>query len=436
MIEHEFALGQKPKMCLLGASFDTGNLGVSTLAESSIKCILKRWPDAQITLLASGYTEHISKLNLDGVDVVIKELPIRFSKNIFLSNHFCLMMFYAVIIKLLPFRRVRNTLVSGNKYFRAILETDLVVDITGGDSFSDIYGLGRFVRGLLHKILVLQLGKKLVLLPQTYGPFKRKITREAARYVLKRSSIIYSRDRQSMKYVRGLLKNHNLNGNLRFVPDVGFVLNGARPKHLNTKPLFGGLKKESILVGLNVSGLLFNGGYTRNNMFGLQMNYRELVYKIIDLLLQNERIVIILIPHVYPPKGYEVESDLAASRQVFQGVNDSSMGRVYLVDEEYDHNEIKYIIGMCNFFIGSRMHSCIAAMSQCIPAVGLAYSKKFEGVFESIGMADCVADAHNCDEEELLEKIGSVIERREQIREHLENVIPKVKQDILNIFNS
>ncbi len=198
MIEHEFALGQKPKMCLLGASFDTGNLGVSTLAESSIKCILKRWPDAQITLLASGYTEHISKLNLDGVDVVIKELPIRFSKNIFLSNHFCLMMFYAVIIKLLPFRRVRNTLVSVNKYVRAMLENNLVVDITGGDSFNEVYGLGTFVRGLWHKSLVLQLGKNLVLLLQTYGPLKRKIPREEALYVLKRSSILHSRYCQTM----------------------------------------------------------------------------------------------------------------------------------------------------------------------------------------------------------------------------------------------
>ena len=43
------------RILLLGASFDTGNLGVSALAESSIKIILNKWPNAQIILLGSGY---------------------------------------------------------------------------------------------------------------------------------------------------------------------------------------------------------------------------------------------------------------------------------------------------------------------------------------------------------------------------------------------
>ena len=36
---------------LLGASFSTGNLGVSALAWSSIKIIRARWPDARIVLV-------------------------------------------------------------------------------------------------------------------------------------------------------------------------------------------------------------------------------------------------------------------------------------------------------------------------------------------------------------------------------------------------
>jgi hypothetical protein len=42
------------KVCLIGASLDTDNLGVSALAESSIKVILNRLPDAEIFLLGSG----------------------------------------------------------------------------------------------------------------------------------------------------------------------------------------------------------------------------------------------------------------------------------------------------------------------------------------------------------------------------------------------
>jgi polysaccharide pyruvyl transferase WcaK-like protein len=82
------------------------------------------------------------------------------------------------------------------------------------------------------------------------------------------------------------------------------------------------------------------------------------------------------------------------------------------------------------------MHACIAAISQNIPTVGLAYSKKFEGVFESIGLGDCLADARNCGEKQVLEKIESVFRRRNQIRGQLEHVIPQVKENILGILNN
>ena len=91
---------------------------------------------------------------------------------------------------------------------------------------------------------------------------------------------------------------------------------------------------------------------------------------------------------------------------------------------------------MCKFFIGSRMHACIAALSQCIPAVGIAYSKKFDGVFESIGMSDCVIDARVHDESEILRRIESIFDRKENIRKDLEQTMGGIKNDIINIFEN
>ena len=45
---------EKLKVCLQGATFDTGNMGVSALAEASVKCIINKWPNADVTLLARG----------------------------------------------------------------------------------------------------------------------------------------------------------------------------------------------------------------------------------------------------------------------------------------------------------------------------------------------------------------------------------------------
>jgi polysaccharide pyruvyl transferase WcaK-like protein len=170
-------------------------------------------------------------------------------------------------------------------------------------------------------------------------------------------------------------------------------------------------------------------------MFGLKVDYRQVIYDIIDLLMKHNDVFVLLVPHVFPPKGFEVESDPEACRKAYDLTKDTYKKRILLADGKYNHNEIKYIIGLCDFFIGSRMHACIAAISQNIPTVCLAYSKKFEGALEGIGSEDCVVDICNCGEKEVRDKVELVFNRRNQIRNQLERIIPHVKENILGIFD-
>jgi colanic acid/amylovoran biosynthesis protein len=423
------------KICLLGASFDTGNLGVNALAESSIKIILNRWPDAEIVLLGTGSADSEYCLKLSGRKIRVRIERMRFCKNVFLRSHFCVLLLNALLLKLLPLRSFRNLLSAINPYVKTLVETDRVFDITGGDSFSDIYGLRRFlIYGFLQKRLVTLFGKELILLPQTYGPCTRSITRRMAKSVLKRASVIYARDTESVEYIRGLFGNHNVNGKLRFMPDVAFVLDSNKPETFDIGSLEKERKKNSIVVGLNISGLLFNGGYTQKNMFGLKINYPELINSVVEYLMTDKRVLILLVPHVLAPSRI-VEDDPNACRQLYDNLIEKYPGRIFLTQGEYNHNNIKYVIGLCDFFIGSRMHACIAALSQSIPSVGIAYSKKFHGVFESVGLGDCVADAYKCNSNgELLLIVKATFEKRDQSRRHLNKVIPKIKADILEML--
>lgn len=424
----------KRKICLLGASFDTGNLGVSALAEASIKCILNRWPDAEITLLAASRTQGRQHLNLMGNNISVDLLPVRFCRNLLLPNHFCRLFLYALLLKLFPWKRFENALKARNLYLRRILESHLVCDITGGDSFSDIYGMRRFLLGFLRKWLVIILSRKLVMLPQTYGPYKRLISKMLARYVLNHASLVYSRDYAGLELVRRLLKNRWPDGKLRFAPDVAFILDPRKPQHIDIGSLEGMRTEETVVVGINISGLLINGGYTQNNMFGLQVDYRKLLCCIIESLLQNNKAVILLVPHVFPKAGLEIESDPDACRQVYESLRGKYRQRIFLVRSEYNHSQIKYIIGMCDFFIGSRMHAGIDAMSQCIPTVGLAYSRKFQGVFQTLGMEQFVVDMRHNGQEEILAKVTDAFEHRKAAEAHLKVIIPQIQKQILNIF--
>jgi len=151
------------------------------------------------------------------------------------------------------------------------------------------------------------------------------------------------------------------------------------------------------------------------------------------LLVKDKRLLVLLVPHVFAPSG-NVESDPDVCLKVYEELNKKYPGRIFLTQGQYNQNEIKYIIGLCDFFIGSRMHSCIAALSQSIPAVGIAYSKKFLGVFESIDLGNCVADSSRFSKDEILSTVGAAFEMRDQIKIDLDKRIPEVKENILNMF--
>ena len=419
---------------LLGASFETGNMGVSALAESTMKIILNRWPDAEILFLRSGRVPRQQDLVIIGRQVSVTKLPIRFSKNIFLPYHFLSFVFYGLLAKVLPGSRAKDALLNRNPHFKMLYETDLVADITGGDSFSDIYGFGRFFLGFLCKWLVVFLGKKLVLLPQTYGPFRRRLTKIMAKYILRRANLVYSRDKAGIEYVTNMLSKDAQDGKVRFAPDVAFVLDSRKPKHLAIEPSVSIRTRGSVVVGINISGLLFNGGYTRDNMFKLKNDYRKLIYATIEMLLEDQRIAILLVPHVFPPAGCEVESDLDACQQVYEQIRQKYFGRIFLMVGEHDQSEIKYIIGSCDFFIGSRMHACIAALSQYIPAVGLAYSKKFRGVFETVDAEQFVVDMRYIKSEQILTTVTRALEQKQETASHLKTVVPGIQKQIFNLF--
>ncbi len=412
------------KICLLGANFDTGNMGVAALAEASIKCILNRWPDAEVTLLGSTHTACTDKLTISGREVKVNKIPIRFCWNVFLLCHFVVLFVNAVLLKALPWNWSKKLFSTINPYVRVILETDVVLDITGGDSFSDIYGMHRFVWGFFRKWLVLLFNKDLIMLPQTYGPFKRRLTRTMARYILKKASLVYSRDRTGVEDVKKLL-NDPENDKVRFAPDVAFVLDPREPQNTEISELRKLRTEDAIVVGLNISGLLYNGGHTRNERFGLKTDYRQLVCQVARRLLENDRVKLLLVPHVLHPASVKI-NDVVACLALYEQLDREYNGRIFLVKGEYDQGEIKYVIGLCNFFVGSRMHSCIAALSQGIPAIGLAYSSKFQGVFSSVGCSQFVVDMRQKDREEILDAIAKLFQQREFMLEHLKKTLPRI----------
>jgi len=85
---------------------------------------------------------------------------------------------------------------------------DAVLDISGGDSFTDLYGEKRFWDVARPKLVALALGGPLILLPQTYGPFRDERLRQIASRIVDRAKMAWARDEHSFRSLRELAGNH------------------------------------------------------------------------------------------------------------------------------------------------------------------------------------------------------------------------------------
>ena len=420
------------KVCLMGASLETGNMGVSALAVSLIKNIRGIRPDADISFLIGNRTSLIRNPMISGEQVQIKVINYRLSPKAKIQEHLFWIFFMACLQRIVPFKSIRKKIILSNPWLKALSQADFLGDIRGGDSFSDIYGIKGIVVGSMPSILALLLGKKLFLLPQTYGPYKSFISKKIARYVLTRAACIISRDKEGFETVREIIGAENKAINIHFCPDVAFVLDTVRPGKIDIEPHIIGDTGYS-LIGLNVNGLLYNGGYTLDNMFGLKYDYKTFVRNMVIRLMTDTDAHILLIPHTFAPNGH-VESDQDACRDIIGNIENYYKNRVHMVMGEHDQFAIKGIIGLCDFFIGSRMHACIAALSQGIPTVGVAYSRKFAGVFESVGAGDMVSDARSVDMRTAIEDICMNFKNREQIGNILKTNIEAAKKQLVDKF--
>lgn len=255
---------------------------------------------------------------------------------------------------------------------------DAVIDIGAGDSFADIYGGKRLRRMFTLKFGTHLAGRPLVVAPQTIGPFNKPLSRFLARITLRRSAIISTRDRLSTGCAQAMVPGRDIieasDVALRLPYEPSSPSNGSKPK-----------------VGINISGLLMSGGYTRSNMFGLKVDYPAMIRTLIESFLYDpSECEVHLVPHVILETQGGLEDDVQPALDL-----QSEFPELKVAPAFGSPSEAKSYIAGLDFFCGARMHACIAAFSSGVPVVPMAYSRKFAGLFGTLGYnrtVDCTAE--------------------------------------------
>ncbi|WP_407282015.1 polysaccharide pyruvyl transferase family protein [Methanolobus sp. WCC1] len=432
------------------------NKGSFAVVSTTIETLKKYIPDADISTFIQ-----ISKENSVYKKVKVIENPVFETKYYSLVNSLIMDFNLLKCVTWNFFYRLGlnfNFLIN-SKYIRHFKEADLVVDLSL-DAYSDDYGIRSIIETSKEILIPVYLKRPTIIYAQSLGPFKKPFNRFIAKFTLSRVSLISAREELSYENVIELGIDEN---KVRQTADQAFLLEPIKReeafklietedknKHFDkTKPTFGfaismmktandkgsSLKKLMMLAYSSFQYIvpdrlgLFIQNTIKNSSFFSKFVAKNLdftwVNTVIEHLIDKYDANIILVPHIISQQYELFGDDRTAINLIYRQLSEKSKSRVVPVQEDYSSSEVKGIIGLCDIFIGEKMHANVGATSQSIPTIGLAYSHKFFGIMKMLGQEKYVLQSIN--EKKLILTIDEVWENRDNISSSISEKLPNIK---------
>lgn len=365
------------KIGIFGAPLDDPNLGCVALCYSILVLLerIRKNTGIDLTYMIFDYSYKQEKFDEVCKTLKIERSRIEYCKRGNMSD---------------PVRMLKH--ISGLFHMnKGLKKCDAIIDLTEGDSFSDIYGDVIFNGKTNVKLLIEKKGIPFFLGPQTIGPFYKTANKKKASTAVQKATLVIARDELSAQCVRELGRKDVVQ-----TIDLAFLLPYKANREENPK------KK----VGINVSSMLYS---EQNEMkvqrFSLKASYRKCINTVIEHLGNKNDYEIYLIPHV--------SFDDAANQELKE-----KFPFVKCVEPQTNPVKVKSIIASMDFFIGARMHATIAAISAGVPCIPMSYSRKFTGLFKSIGY-DYVVDLETTRTEEVINAIMRMISECDKLKESI-----------------
>ena len=218
-------------IALMGAPISSSNRGVLALSSSTLALIKQAYPEARIVILTGNKDNKPHTFRTKSGSFSVPVINKRMSPKSKPSEHMIWIMLLSLVYRLVKIKRIRAKIENSIPWIRTVSTSTLVCDIRGGDSFSDIYGLFKFLSACLPRLSVILIGKKLTHLPQTFGPFKHSLSIAFAKKLVKSSTKAIARDTESLNYLKELLPDHS--DKFEFCPDVAFTLPPIPPDEIS-----------------------------------------------------------------------------------------------------------------------------------------------------------------------------------------------------------
>lgn len=280
-------------------------------------------------------------------------------------------------------------------------QVDVIVDASGF-AYGDQWGAAKARARLGKRIRKWKKqGKKIVLLPQAFGPFADKDIRLEMTSILEYADLVFARDKQSLSYLDELLP-----GKALLSPDFTNLV-VARPvpdryKQYAGRPcLIPNHKMITMVKG--------NQGYAKS-----MANCLELMQE-----AGEEPFVLI----------HEGEDDIRLGEEIA-----GHLRRKVDILIPDDALTIKAIIGQCSFVVSSRFHGLVSALSQGIPVVATGWSHKYAELLNDYDMEEFLYKNNGSSSMLAMVKRLMIAGEIEKAKMHVENKVGIEKSKSIDMW--
>lgn len=391
-MSHQRDLGR----CLIVNAYSYHNAGDAAIMLSSVK--LLRTLGASDVAIASRYPDQ-QEYAKHGVGVVpaVIEFPTaeqmsapRRLGTILASAIGCWVSGYMKKNRIAMLRRIGSLLERGKSY-ELLNEVDTLVIAGGGYMYSSKRAVNL---SLWHSLACIRAadtrGIQTLMMPQSIGPIHKRIDAVLVDWSLRAVNPVVCRERLSGE--RSRRRPTSLKRSI-LIPDVAFyplVEPSAMPEKRSDEKTV-----RIVAMDWRWSTSVREEGFERY-VSTLAVTARRLAQAGCQVVVGG---------HSSLPEHNQ--DDLIVADQIVKEADDE---RVKL-DPNTDVAHLAMVYSETDLVVGTRLHSCIMAISVGTPAIAIAYQEKSVGVLESVGISDSVLWADRFTSDELIQLVDSQLSK-------------------------
>jgi colanic acid/amylovoran biosynthesis protein len=257
------------------------------------------------------------------------------------------------------------------------------------------------------------LNKPVVIYAQSIGPFTRRLSKILTRFTLERIDLIILRDEYSKQELEAIgLKNKQIYVTIdAAVQQPSITKDDAICILDNIDQKYDGISDK------NIGMSLLKWGYpSSENPLSKYREYVKTMAEFADYIIEQTNGIIWFIC-TNTEYGGNRSDDIEVANDVLQVMKHSERGRI--IDRVLTPSEMKGVIGLMDYFIATRMHSCIFATTQLVPTISITYEFKSFEFMRSLGLEKYTYDINAMHLNELKELWDNLVENNVDLRLHL-----------------